>query len=631
MRLRLNNNRGFTLIEILVVLALTVMTMGLIFGPLVQSLKITRSAEIIVRTQDNARNALAQVSGDLSNAMYVFDNTTDYVIFKVPDEAGVVQRVPVYFANMDLVLPRMRGFCPVDSSHTPGGVVRGEDAAPICTHVDANGQMCGAPLDMRPIQPLTQDTKIVRYFIGLQNPTQPYLNGYLRALAEAGGDNTFILYRAEYTAGDADLFPQQDLQGNPLDTWDKQRQYEDFFNDTNLNPHGVPYCVAWRKISRPVVTLEDIDLITMTYDPTGSPVVTPLVKFAPTAIYNDPLVPTNTGEDDPQLADCAPTTYKATYGNWVMPYKVTLEPELLPDGSNANVTFETMLGPDFHDPTKIIDVYVYKVDQSGGSPVYTPMLDLTHYEETRASSAYDAGDMYPVSVRERAFTVDATKGIVNCAFPNVDTSPSKCPAMNNLVPGGAGNKRPLSDMWHSDWIVDGPPSRPDLAGMFVINAPHTIGPPVNPCVLPYSTVVPGSVKVTAPDETRKEMQPVPFVTYTCAPYLMRDPEINQFTCDIGYNLDMNGSACPGAAAVYFHRSRNVDVAGAPPSGIPKGQNNVLFYYQVQNNKKGDVLRANYVTKSVMTVVMGIQIWDAGIKRPQVVQFTNKIRLKNIAS
>jgi hypothetical protein len=623
MRLRLNNNRGFTLIEILVVLALTMMTMGLIFGPLVQSLRITRSAEIIVRTQDNARFALAQVSGDLSNAMYVFDNTTDYVNFRVPNAMGSPQSVPVYFTKIDLVLPRMRGFCPVDSAHTPGGIVRGEDSSPTCPFVDASGQMCGAPLDLRPIQPLTQDTKVVRYFIGLQNPTSRYVNGYLQRLAEAGGDNTFILYRAEYTADDPDLFPQQKLNGAALDTWDKRRQYEDFFNDTHLNPHGIAYCAAWRRISRPVVTLEDIDLITTTYDANGRPVVTPLVKFMPTAIYNDPLVPTNTGADDPQLADAPPTTYKATYGNWVMPYKVTLEPELPPNVSASNISYETMVGPSNH-------MYIYRVDHSGGTPSYSPVLDLTRFEDTRSKSAYGAGEMYPfsVNIRERAFTVDPTKGTVNCAFPNL--TDSTCITMNPLVPGAvAGNKRPLSDLASTDMIANGPSGYPELAGMFVINAPHLDGKDMR--ILPKSTVVPTSVKVIAPDESRAEMLPTPFVSYNRAPYLMRDPEINQFTVDAGYGLSMNSASEPGAAAVYFHRAKNVGAAGvSAPQGIPLGTNNILFYYEVQNNKKGDVLRANYVTKSVMTVLMGIQIWDAGIKRAQVVQFTNKIRLKNIA-
>lgn len=613
MKLRLNDKSGFTLIEMLVVLALTMMVMGLIFGPLVQSLKITRSAEIMIRAQDNARFALAHVGEDLSNAMYVFDNTHNYTIFPVFTTSGTPVYAKVYNARVDLILPRERGYCPVDTTHTPGGIPQGEEAAPVCP-------VCGAQLDLKPIQPLTQDTKIVRYFIGLKDPTQPYSNGYQRTLAEANAvDNTFVLYRAEFLPSDPSLFPPDPKTGLPRSS------------DENLNDPGFfynpGYAAAWRKISKPVVTLEDIDLVSIEYDSYGNPSVSPTVKFTPTAIYNDPLVPTTSDENNPDLAETAPATYKATYGNWVTPYKVIVEPDANdPLNKVATYTYETMQGiaqEGAYDPDTDMCVYAIEHSKTGATAPHFA-FNMTHYQATRGVSPFDAGEMWPLDAtkRLRAFTVDTTKGTVNFAFPNV--TDSNCINLNNLSPAiPAAERLTLSDRTSSTLLND-PSANP--AARFLLNCPHNTGG--DPRILYNATVVPGSVKITAPD-----VEPVqgthPQVQYARVPYLMRDPGPKQFTVDVAHNLDEHDNPLQGVAAVYFHKPSTVDqsIYGT----LPDGQNNIMIYYQVQNNLKGDVIRANYVTKSVMTVVMGIRLYDNGSKRPQFVQLTDRIRLKNVGS
>ncbi len=48
-------SRGFTLIEILVVMAISVILMGLVMEPIVQSFQMTRQAEAMADAQDAAR------------------------------------------------------------------------------------------------------------------------------------------------------------------------------------------------------------------------------------------------------------------------------------------------------------------------------------------------------------------------------------------------------------------------------------------------------------------------------------------------------------------------------------------------------------------------------------------------
>lgn len=604
MKERFDNRKGFTLVEILVVLALTMMIMMLVFPPLVNSLKITRQAEIIVRAQDSARFALAQISSDLADAMYVYDNTLDPVNFPIPDAGGAPVVVRVIYAKVDLVLPKMRGFCPVDASDTPGGAWRGDEAkpmeaAPMCPS-------CGVSLEMRPIQPLVQSDKIVRYFIGLKDPTRPYSNGFRQRLAEAGTDNMFILYRAEFHPSDDRLFPSGGTE-------DKNRQDPNFFYNPNDNGYGQTYAQAWREISRPVGAIEDVDLATIEYDTAGNPTsVTPTVKFTPTAIYNDPLTPTASSENNPDQGDAPPTVYKATYGHWVLPYKVVLEP-----AGGGGVTYETSpgLGSTFDPPT---DMCLYRVSLGA----FTLVFNITHYERTKANSIYGVGEIWPLVLnqRELAFTVDTVKGSVNFAFPNVDGN--YCIQLNDRIKSTFPNidaKMPLSDVANTADI------NTDPAGRLLINCAPSSGP--DPRIFDNATIVPGSVKITAPDAARAGATP-PQMTYTRTPFPIRDPQPNQFSADIAHNRDAADNVLTGVGAVYFCRSKPVN----PTAGqLPPSVNNVWVYYEVQNNRKGDVLRASYVTKSVMTIMVGIRIYDSTSGRAQMAQFTNKVRLRNVAS
>lgn len=589
------NNKGFTLIEILVVLALTLMVMGLIFGPLIKTFQITRRAETIIRAQDNARMALSQITGDLSNAMYVYDNTRDPIYFPVLNSLGNPVVTQVLYAKVDLVLPKMRGYCPKNTAHTPGGIQRREEAAPTCP-VD------GEILELKPVEPLIPDTMIVRYFLGLKDPTQDYYNAYNYKLAEADKvDNTYVLYRAEFSPFNSALFEYAD-----------QAHFNANLSDPNFfyNP---PYAQAWRKISRPVVTLNDIDLITIEFDASGNPIVTPTVKFTPTAVYNDPLVPTTGAKEQPEKGEAPPTMYKASYGHWVLPYKVTLDSDNQP-----GVVYETMLGLGTTGQDPGTDMCIYRTSGST-DPVF--VFNITHYLNTKDASPYGAGEMWPTNLGERelAFTVDTIKGTVNCAFPNCYQA--YCDNLNAKVAAGMGGDMTLSEVANSVDI------NTDSYRRILVNLP-TGSLPLDPRVLSNATVVPGSVKVIAPDALRPKNSSL--VTYSRAAFLTQDPGTNQFTVDIEHDKDSTNAVFPGAAAIYFHAPRSAEQPLGDVTFPNQGSNDVLVYYEVQNNKKGDRLRANYVTKDLMTVILGIRIYDTESGKVQAIQLTNKMRLRNIA-
>ncbi len=61
----LRNNRGFTLIEIMVVIAISMILMGLVLGPVAQSFGLVRRAQAMVDAQDAARFSMDQISREL--------------------------------------------------------------------------------------------------------------------------------------------------------------------------------------------------------------------------------------------------------------------------------------------------------------------------------------------------------------------------------------------------------------------------------------------------------------------------------------------------------------------------------------------------------------------------------------
>ena len=77
------DNRGFSLIEMLVVLAITTILMGLILVPLVSTFNFTNRARRNVEVQDAARYAMELVSREVSDGMTAVVNPGDYFPFSV--------------------------------------------------------------------------------------------------------------------------------------------------------------------------------------------------------------------------------------------------------------------------------------------------------------------------------------------------------------------------------------------------------------------------------------------------------------------------------------------------------------------------------------------------------------------
>ena len=207
---------GFTLIEMLVVIALTAILMTVIFVPLVNTYALTGKADTQIRAQADARNAIASLNNLLSNADFVYDNavttqtngsgatvTGSEINLWLVDSAGNQYASPTSFAMLEAVTP-----------------ARQLDQNPYILNGTTLTQVPIDPTTNQPIYdpslspglsgyqlPLAPGRILTRVFVGLTNnavdnntglPVTGYSNKYENPQATL--DNRYTLYRADVAA-----------------------------------------------------------------------------------------------------------------------------------------------------------------------------------------------------------------------------------------------------------------------------------------------------------------------------------------------------------------------------------------------------------------------------------------------
>lgn len=343
-------HRGFTLIELITVMAISTILLGIIVVPMFESFKATRTAQAFADAQDKARLLTERLTREISESVGVKDvegvGGRVSVVVPIPRRGllddGTVITVPaaqqwvtvgMNYTKLDIVLPAKVG-------------VRGAGGGFIDPNTGKEDPTLRAPKGQVQL-PLAPGTTIRRYWVGLRDPFTNYLNPYDGLLSARSGsrDNLYVLYMAEVepvvrvagvptvNAAFFDVDPADGSGRTPL------YNDPDFFLATGAGA-GTPVnndlkadrIRNWLNKAQIVTELSRYDMIQPIYDKSSqvvklndsgggvySPRVTPLIQFRPSHVDGDssdaamtmPLGAETEGAD--QLGS---ETYVGKYGAW---------------------------------------------------------------------------------------------------------------------------------------------------------------------------------------------------------------------------------------------------------------------------------------------------------------------------
>lgn len=268
--------RGFSLIELLVVLAITAILMVIMFVPLSRSIDMVRRAEASTKAQDSVRTAARRISRELSMAMEVFEPRPLQVwgfnawTFNNKEFAPINNALPESYIIPNGVLamrmPKLRYYDTVNNHYvTPQDIdpAAGSGLEYDAVALDTCPRHPGAAVEMRPLQPLEPDNRIVAYFVGLKDPSyQPLGNPTYNNIGLFGKSfgpqanllNTYVLYRVEFRLNNP-MFANwnEDLNqngvldgGEDVDGDGRLGPNPGFFYDTRVAANGQPYWQNWK-------------------------------------------------------------------------------------------------------------------------------------------------------------------------------------------------------------------------------------------------------------------------------------------------------------------------------------------------------------------------------------------------
>ena len=374
---------GFTLLELLTVMALTVVLLGIIVYPLVYSFNITRAGQGFADAQNRARILVEQITKEVGNAAYVRDNSGDAGAIVIDLPSGVA--TPNNFVRIRLENARLDIMAPAQGDPTPSTQPGGGLINPNIGKVDPTNKTPIGDVNL----PVSEGFRLIRYFVGLKEPIEGtfanpvparYNNPYDGVLVGPSGraDNLYVIWRAEVDIRrynnttssweiNAELF---DVDGNGVAT---PKELETALNDPSFFSFNIPLgninnpgavglasrqrdynrIKSWQRRSRIVTEISRYDMIQVVIDKRSrqiqtfvdpldgvtKPRVLSLVQFTPTRMSGEPmggLLAVRTGEESDNMAKIGPDVYTADFHHITSPI-VRIRPSSYRDLANAVV------------------------------------------------------------------------------------------------------------------------------------------------------------------------------------------------------------------------------------------------------------------------------------------------------
>lgn len=330
--------RAFTLIELIVVMAVSAILLTLITIPVVQSFNLTRAAETFAAAQRTGRNLVSSLEREISEAALVRPNHggSGAIVGWFPDRDNNPVAVRLEYAKLD-IFPPAKG--DPSSRGAAGGFINPDTGKEDPTLRSAIGDVN---------LPVAPGNVMVRYWIGLRDPFRDYSNPYLplkRPGAPSpadpvmawntnfGTENLYVLYRAEV----------------PVYVWDRTQgrmvPNAEFFevvdgrpvlDDPSFFVWRVGDGIAkdqrirrWQRSARVISDSNRLDMIrpdynlttrTVSFDGTA-PRILPLVRFQPRRMSAEPAQAGGSlaaGQETDNAAKVGNETFTTEMGAWTL-------------------------------------------------------------------------------------------------------------------------------------------------------------------------------------------------------------------------------------------------------------------------------------------------------------------------
>ncbi len=637
--------RGFTLLELLVVLAITVILMGILFIPLSRSIEMVGRGTARVNGIDAVRNAQRRVGRELEQAMEVFDprpiyawgfnNWTTLNQRGIPNVGAVPEAYLLQNSVLSFRLPKHRYFCPEFNEYvTPQDidlVVPPPRPYDDAVALDFHPRHPGSPVELRPLVPLEPDSRVVAYFVALKDPrlrmpvsggpvtvgdTRPpfYRNiALFGALGNPDLDNptlnTYALFRVEFELNDPN-FANWDEDLNNNGTLDAGEDVDadgvlgpnpNFFYDTRAanqpGGNGQPYCVNWLNLTQKIMDVQTADLVRW-LETGGKFVPHSLAQFTPTNLDDEVLQPnrvvgqlSNFGQA--AAADLPPFEYTSQFGHLISRVRdaagrVDDRSRPLPDAVACAPTGGVgQLGP-----------RIQVMEKNLTTGVLAPVFDSAN----------------PL-LRQRLVSFDWLSGKVSMAVKRRDYA-------GNLLT--RDNFSATVSSYYQAWLADDP-STAFVDGDQV----------VDPSGLPSGF---GSARAQARFAGNALIVPgtevVQLVDTSVNPPLI-EPLRRVGWTGLGATLDRYVAQSDLETSQYTidYRTGMITLADRDPSywsNVGPAQTvKLMVRYQFQTNQSTDVVRMSYITKELASVNLGIVEYTRARREVLPFEVTQRVEIRNL--
>jgi prepilin-type N-terminal cleavage/methylation domain-containing protein len=334
------HKKAFTLIEMLVVIAVSAIVLAIVAIPMVNGFNLTRASQAYADAQAAAREVRDMILADLGGAAGIYFNPGTQGVLNL-DLPSPYFTVPFYGIKIDILLP------------AEGDPMRGPGGGFINPNTGKEDPTLQAPTGQVNL-PAAPGMSVVRYWVGLRQPladtdgngepnNNPYNDPYTGALMpkNVNQDNLFVLYRAEvqplvYDAGlgqyvvNTDYFVDADGDGQPdLDDPDFFRLAPADFTGPILSAAGVQKVrriTNWLSNARLITQVSRYDMLQVKIDPRTKGVwgdirdgIVPLLRFQPVVVSDEAVKGERSvriGEETDNPFKIGPDVYRTSRGQW---------------------------------------------------------------------------------------------------------------------------------------------------------------------------------------------------------------------------------------------------------------------------------------------------------------------------